>query len=455
MSYHNNPRIVNDGLLLNFDASKFNNSIPITDNLMIYNFWSVGNSSTGFSANDSNDTVIEVDVDPYERRSIIWKSVNNDVSSGADGGWNSSAFNIDHTKKYRFTYWFKVKNKGITGTLYFGLYGYDASSNIGVKNVTTGTNNTNPYFSYPTHNNSIFPEDEWIMAIFYVYPSSTTAPHTIDADTGFYLKDGTKLSNPSSGNIDSGAIWNTTNTRALHRTYLYYSTDPNVNIHWYYPRVDEVNGSEPTITEMLNYPSDSLVDSINSGHNMTLFNKPTYNSDNGGYFDFNGSNQFLAGPNYSALDQITNQLTIQTWIKTDALSQFGHFFEKGNVNTQYSLFQENSNIVFRTKPSSGSYTSLLVSSSNIDTNNWWCITATYDGVNKKIYINDTLKGTESFTSNLATSNNGMSIGKYGGATGSSGYYYNGKISSVRVYNKALSSTEIIQNFNAHKARFNL
>jgi hypothetical protein len=43
----------------------------------------------------------------------------------------------------------------------------------------------------------------------------------------------------------------------------------------------------------------------------------------------------------------------------------------------------------------------------------------------------------------------------GVGTLASGYYFNGKMSRVLIYNKALSSTEILQNYNASRARFGL
>ena len=82
------------------------------------------------------------------------------------------------------------------------------------------------------------------------------------------------------------------------------------------------------------------------------------------------------------------------------------------------------------------------------------ITATYDGSNKRLYLNNELKSTVAYSSTINTDTNGMSIGAYGGTSNKS-YYYNGKIAAVRVYNKALTLDEISANFNAQKGRFGL
>jgi hypothetical protein len=49
----------------------------------------------------------------------------------------------------------------------------------------------------------------------------------------------------------------------------------------------------------------------------------------------------------------------------------------------------------------------------------------------------------------------MSIGAYGGYSGSRGYYYNGNLAVCRIYNKALTASEIQQNFNALRGRFSI
>ena len=42
------------------------------------------------------------------------------------------------------------------------------------------------------------------------------------------------------------------------RTYLYYSTDPSVEVDWFGSRMDVVEGNEPTPQEMLDSPHDCI-----------------------------------------------------------------------------------------------------------------------------------------------------------------------------------------------------
>jgi hypothetical protein len=80
-----------------------------------------------------------------------------------------------------------------------------------------------------------------------------------------------------------------------------------------------------------------VIDVSRNGSDAELINTPSFNSGSLGSFSFNGTNQIIISPENSALN--TQTPTVEVWIKTNALSQNGFFFEKGTVNTQYSLFQ--------------------------------------------------------------------------------------------------------------------
>jgi hypothetical protein len=75
---------------------------------------------------------------------------------------------------------------------------------------------------------------------------------------------------------------------------------------------------------------------------------------------------------------------------------------------------------------------------------------TFNGSAKLSYIDGVLVGTQdSITGTLVSSFEGRLLGWYG----SGGYLLNGNIGSYYVYNSALTSTQVIQNFNAQKSRF--
>ena len=186
----------------------------------------------------------------------------------------------------------------------------------------------------------------------------------------------------------------------------------------------------------------------------TLVNGTGFNNSKGGYWEFDNSNDKITFPN-NAIFNHTSELTIESWVKFDGNSN-DFIFEKGNVNTQYSLFSHGTDIVFRTYHAADSgYTTLLITKANADITNgqWHHIVGSWDGSIKRIYVDGQDKGSQSKSGALTTTSQGAAIGAFGGT--SSGYYFGGDIAIVRIYNKGLSQDEVLQNFNAQKARFGI
>ena len=80
--------------------------------------------------------------------------------------------------------------------------------------------------------------------------------------------------------------------------------------------------------------------------------------------------------------------------------------------------------------------------------NWHYIVATYDSVSgSKLYCDNILVGsntTTGFTSSL-----NLNIGRDGNGADA----FRGDIPSVQIYNRALTATEVLQNYNALKSRY--
>ena len=414
-------------------------------------YWNIGTSSvTGFSMNGtSGENELLIGNNCFGRRSVLWQAWNNDASSDADGGWGSSHFSIDHTKLYRYTTKAIVLTTGSNGTYYNGMHG----SPGGVTRWDNGTTSqTNPYFACPSHGSYIF-EKTWVLGVWYAFPSGTSAggggsPYT--SDYGYYpIKTQVRTTVGVGCNTGGNVIWQSTNTTANQREYLYYSTDPSVKMRWDTPRVDEINGSEPTIAQLCSSEQDFWYDLTGNATNMTSFNNPVITRDtNGGYFTFNGTTTRFQGRNNTAMDSPQN-LTVQAWVNPQDNSQSGHIFEKGLVNTQYSIFQNGGTFTWRTMGAS-TQDLTFAASSVCPANTWSLVTCTYDGSNKRIYKNGTQVTSAAVTGSISTNTGGAWIGCYGNAAD---YFWDGKIASVKVYNRALSTTEIKNNFDSQRNRF--
>ena len=141
------------------------------------------------------------------------------------------------------------KTNSVSGTSYFGTFGRNEDQEHTILNLD-GTVNANPYFWLGD-----LPElDKWYLVVGYVhsadYTSTVKLGGVYDGVTGFKVADATsdlKLS-PNS-------------TRFLTRAFLYQDANLDDRQYFYEPRIDIVNGSEPSLEELLNDTSNLNVNS--------------------------------------------------------------------------------------------------------------------------------------------------------------------------------------------------
>ena len=177
----------------------------------------------------------------------------------------------------------------------------------------------------------------------------------------------------------------------------------------------------------------------------------TYNSDPIKYFSYNGSNSWLQSSTSTAYDSQT--ITMECWCYPNTLSQEGFLFEKGSVNTQYSMFFEsitNPNFVFRTMGTVSNQSLTFNPNTYLTVSAWNHIVCTYNGSSKIMYVNGVQVASVAASGTLPTGQVNQYIGRHTG-----GYFFNGRIAESRVYNISLSAAQVLQNYNATKGRFGL
>jgi hypothetical protein len=131
-------------------------------------------------------------------------------------------------------------------------------------------------------------------------------------------------------------------------------------------------------------------------------------------------------------------ITIQCWIFSNTENSKGLVAKWGNGLLDYMLFKTTNN--FR----------LYIGSSNkasgtIPNTGWVNIAGTYDGSNMKTFINGTLSTTKAETGAIPNNTNVLEIGRYGS---NSTYTYSERIDDVKLYDRALTADEILQNYKA-------
>jgi hypothetical protein len=200
--------------------------------------------------------------------------------------------------------------------------------------------------------------------------------------------------------------------------------------------------------------------------NGTLINGPAYVSDGGGAISFDGVDDYVDCGNDVAIQSIS-QITMSVWVKFFGLDySFGSgeligFMSKGypdvlSPHTGFWFAYDN-----RSNGSSFNYTCFgntsggfaggvnnFSSKSYIFTNNvWYNITATVNSSSQgTLYINGVQQGSSVTFSNLSIPNTSNNL--YVGRIDAPGYSIYGNIMQTQLYNIALTSAEVLQNYRA-------
>ena len=199
------------------------------------------------------------------------------------------------------------------------------------------------------------------------------------------------------------------------------------------------------------YPGSGTLwrDISGNGNNGTLTNGPTFNSGNGGSIVFDGVNDY-----YNISTPITDIMnTINIWVNMLATTvcpilYYGSDTFDSNLWTWGIAIFPSSTHGFNEAPLNYPTTALYTES--ITTNVWKNFTLVRnDSGNVRLYKNGILVGSKIGlgTTALRNSADRLYIAKAGTA------YGNFQISQASIYNRALSASEILQNYNATKGRY--
>lgn len=205
------------------------------------------------------------------------------------------------------------------------------------------------------------------------------------------------------------------------------------------------------------YVSGSTIwyDRSGNRNNGTLTNGPTFSNNSLG---FDGVDDYVDIPNSNSLNPTT--ITLSSWFYLNTLVTNQNIISKGytSVNPPYisyslKMYDLSPYNTIQIQASIGGTTQLLTSTTTLSTRIWYNVVGTYDGSVFKLYINGVQEPNTTSSSGTITSySTPLQIGRWG-TQGSQ--YLNGRVSTSYIYNRALSTQEVLQNYNAQKSRFNL
>lgn len=188
----------------------------------------------------------------------------------------------------------------------------------------------------------------------------------------------------------------------------------------------------------------------------TLLNSPTFNSD--GTFSFDGTNHAVSFGTYSSMTSVDNkEVSIDVWTNFNFANSPGPQTARGfagfyTSNADYLSIKGNVNVFADVEDAAAAR--ILVPITNFAITDYydkWCnFTLVHTNKVTKIYYNGQYYNTGTSVNDVTFQDNVFNIG------GGDGYFrFYGKMSNVKLYNRALTGIEITQNFNAQRSRFGL
>ena len=161
----------------------------------------------------------------------------------------------------------------------------------------------------------------------------------------------------------------------------------------------------------------------------------------GGAYDFDGSDDYIDIDDHASLKGFS-ELTISFWVNPET-SQTAGIIDK-NRASEWNVHLTSNQVRFEGE-NSGSSTIRFTSNSAISSNQWTHVVVVYNGSIKKIYfggVEQAITINDNAVGDLFSSTNPVYMGKM-----HDGYYFNGSIDEVKIYNRSLSQEQIVSLYN--------
>ena len=193
---------------------------------------------------------------------------------------------------------------------------------------------------------------------------------------------------------------------------------------------------------------------INFSQSGSLDSGAAFSSENLGVFTFDGVDERILLN--TTMDDIFTTLywSVDVWWNTNGNNSYDAILGNGYP---VQLYKQGSKIrsYLSSNASSGTYfLNDMTSTQNISANTWYHLIWIRDSTNYYYYINGVLdKTATSATTAVAAANVNFNIGNLWNT--SNAYTWDGEIGPVHIYNRSLSASEVLHNYNALKSRFGL
>ena len=191
--------------------------------------------------------------------------------------------------------------------------------------------------------------------------------------------------------------------------------------------------------------STDLVNSVTG----TLQSSGMFENTNNGVFDFDGATNYIDFGNADELN-ITEFITISAWVKASSSSTDRCYIAKRGTSGNAYQISQYSNKAIGLSIWIGSSRKDLLGTTNHVQDVWYHVVGTYNGSYMRVYVNGVEENNQAQIGSIDTTTNTNTSSTIGAAQGNR---FNGDIGPIKVYNKTLSASEVLQNYQAQKERF--
>jgi hypothetical protein len=201
-------------------------------------------------------------------------------------------------------------------------------------------------------------------------------------------------------------------------------------------------------------------DISSGGNNGTLINGPTYSSVNGGSIVFDGIDDYVTNVGTTStfsFIQNTAVFTLNVWVKPSILGTAMYFMGNndgtaGSKGFYFGKLANNRLALVVTYGVGGQFVINYQPSNYFTDTNWVNVTVSSNGSNATAYKNGVQFGSLSSTIiNFSTGDSQRTLAV--GRVNNLGSNWSGNVAITQIYNRALSASEDLHNFNTARARF--
>jgi len=195
-------------------------------------------------------------------------------------------------------------------------------------------------------------------------------------------------------------------------------------------------------------------DRSGNGNHGTLTNGPTFDSANGGSIEFDGVNDYVIGSSNLGISGDA-EFTIAYWGYWGGSSFNTSNYPSGVGNNSTGAVNKGLSTTWRDgKIALDFWGNRFRATTRLTVQTWYYVgftkTAGLIFNTSKLYVNGQEVAGAGEANNVAPNitDTPFVVGRLDGTR-----WFDGKISNVKIYNKALTAAEILQNYNAQKGRF--